>query len=356
MSDGLQLSLAFAIALIATLALVPLVRLVALRTRFVDVPGGYKAHSRVTPYLGGAAVVTAVGLALLVSGAVTSRYAALFVWAFVLFVVGTVDDKRNLNPGIRMAIEATAGAALWNYGLGWNVFDSEVLNIALTIVWVIGLVNAFNLMDNMDGACATVAGMSATGVAAVGALYGDIALAVIGVSVAGACLGFLRYNLAKPARIFLGDGGSMPIGLIIAGAVMAAPGTQVSGWSAILALAPMVGLPILDTTLVVISRRRGRRPLLEGARDHLTHRMRTAFGGSTRLVALFLAMAQGLLCLIALGLASIGSVLVAAAAVLYVGGLGVAIWALETERVPQLTFESANTLPATSVTPENSAA
>src|SRR4051794_12125546 len=302
---------------------------VALRFDFVDRPGGYKGHSRSTPYLGGTAVLGAVAMALFVSGAATSRFAALFVWAFVLFVVGTIDDKRNLNPLTRLVIEIVAAAALWNYGLGWAVFDSDVLNIALTVVWVVGLVNAFNLMDNMDGAASTVAGVSAAGIAALGAVYGDTTLALIGVSIAGGCLGFLRYNLAKPAKIFLGDGGSMPIGFVVAGAVMAAPGTQGFGWSAILALAPMVGLPILDTTLVVISRRRGGRPVLSGGRDHLTHRLR-AMLGSGRAVVVALATVQTALCLSAVGLSQLSVAFVIVAAALFAVAGAFTIFVLET--------------------------
>jgi UDP-GlcNAc:undecaprenyl-phosphate/decaprenyl-phosphate GlcNAc-1-phosphate transferase len=352
--EELRLAGAFGLSLIGALVLVPVAMRVALRTDFVDVPGGYKGHARITPYLGGAALVVAVAIALFVFGAATSRFAALFVWAVVLFVVGTVDDKRNLNPFTRLVIEVVAAGALWNYGLGWAVFGSDILNIGLTIFWVVGLVNAFNLMDNMDGAASTVAGVSAAGVAALGVMYNDMALAVIGVSLAGACLGFLRYNLAKPARIFLGDGGSMPIGFIVAGAVMAAPGTQDFGWSAVLALSPMVGLPILDTTLVVISRRRGGRPILMGGRDHLTHRLK-AMVGSGRLVVFSLATVQAVLCMIAVGLSQLGAPLIVAGSVAFaVLGAGT-IFILETPGRGRLAIV-ARALPADSASPEQSAA
>jgi UDP-GlcNAc:undecaprenyl-phosphate/decaprenyl-phosphate GlcNAc-1-phosphate transferase len=350
--DGLELAGAFALSLVAVLVLIPIAMRIALRTGFVDVPGGYKGHGQPTPYLGGLAVVTAVGVALLVSGAASSRFAALFVWAFVLFVVGTVDDKRNLNPLPRLVIEVVAAAALWNYGLGWAVFGNDVLDMALTVLWVVGLVNAFNLMDNMDGAASTVAGVSAAGVAALGVLYQDTALAITGVAVTGACLGFLRYNLARPARIFLGDGGSMPIGFIIAGAVMAAPGTQSSGWSAFLAMAPMVGLPILDTTLVVVSRRRGGRPVLSGGRDHLTHRLR-AMLGSVRGVVIALALVQGGLCTLALGVSQLGTTFAILAAGVFAGAGAFAIFVLETPGRGRLEAVS-RALPADSVTPEKS--
>jgi UDP-GlcNAc:undecaprenyl-phosphate GlcNAc-1-phosphate transferase len=210
-------------------------------------------------------------------------------------------------------------------------------------------------MDNMDGATSSVAGVSATGVAALGVVYNDAALALIGVSLAGACLGFLRYNLAKPARIFLGDGGSMPIGFMIAGAVMASPGAQHFGWSALLALAPMVGLPILDTTLVVISRRRGGRPVLSGGRDHLTHRLRAMLGGSVRAVVVSLAAGQAVLCCAALAVSQLGTtVAVAAAAALAAAG-GFAIFVLETPGRGRLETV-ARAFPADTTAPENTVA
>jgi UDP-GlcNAc:undecaprenyl-phosphate/decaprenyl-phosphate GlcNAc-1-phosphate transferase len=352
--DQLQLAGTFAFALVAALVLVPFARRIALRTDFVDVPGGYKGHARTTPYLGGMALVVAVGLALFVSGAATSRFAALFVWAFVLFVVGTVDDKRNLSPLARLMVEIVAAAAIWHYSLGWAIFGNDLLNLALTVVWVVGLVNAFNLMDNMDGAAASVAGVSAAGTAALGVIYGDMALALIGVSLSGACLGFLRYNLARPAKIFLGDGGSMPIGFMIAGAVMAAPGAQHSGWSAILAMTPMVGLPILDTTLVVISRRRGGRPVLSGGRDHLTHRLKAVLG-SARAVVIALAAVQAALCTLALGVSQLGTTVAIVAAAAFAGAGAFAIFVLETPGRGRLETVS-RALPADSVTPENSTA
>lgn len=354
MPDELRLVLAFGLALGATLALVPVAMRLALATGLVDRPGGYKQHARTTPYLGGLAVIAAISLALVTFGVFDTRFGALLIWALVLLAVGTLDDKRSLNPSVRLAIEAVAAYALWHYGLGWAIFDSEVLNVALTIVWVVGLVNAFNLMDNMDGAASTVAGVSAAGLAALGVIHGDIALALIGVAIAGACLGFLRFNLAKPARVFLGDGGSMPIGFIVAGAVMAAPGTSAVGWSAVLAMVPIVGLPILDTTLVVISRRRGGRPVLSGGRDHLTHRLR-AMLGSPRIVAATLAVTQLMLCAAVVGLSQIHHVAGAVAGGCFVLAGAFSIYVLETPGRGRLA-KVERFLPAQPAAPEHSAA
>jgi UDP-GlcNAc:undecaprenyl-phosphate GlcNAc-1-phosphate transferase len=327
--EALRLGGSFLLSLVAAGLLVPLAIRLAVRTGFMDVPASYKGHLHATPYLGGLAVVAAISASILTFGVDTSRYGALLIWALVLVVVGTVDDKRNLSPYPRLLIEVGAATALWHYGLGWGQFGSPALDLLMTIIWVVGMVNAFNLMDNMDGASSSVAGISALGVAAVAVIGGDVALAVIVLAVAGACAGFLPFNLSAPSRIFLGDGGSMPLGFVLAGAVMAVPVTSGLGVATLLAVAPLVGLPILDTTLVTISRRRGGRPLLSGGRDHLTHRLRVLLGGSPRLVALALASAQAGLCITGVLLTQAPVTWVVVLGIAYVGAAATVIYTLE---------------------------
>jgi UDP-GlcNAc:undecaprenyl-phosphate GlcNAc-1-phosphate transferase len=191
------------------------------------------------------------------------------------------------------------------------------VDLAVTLLWVVGLTNAFNLMDNMDGAAGTVGAVSAAGAGALATANGDPALGAIAFALAGACAGFLRFNLARPSRIFLGDAGSMPVGLVVAATIMASPEGSL-GWAGLLALAPLAGLPIFDTTLVVISRSRRGLAVLSGARDHLTHRLLEPLG-SARAVAAVLAAAQGLLCLLALGLEALPSEQLTFAAAGYLG-------------------------------------
>jgi UDP-GlcNAc:undecaprenyl-phosphate GlcNAc-1-phosphate transferase len=354
LSDGVRLAGSVGLSLVTALVVVPLVIRLALRTGFVDRPGGYKRHARATPYLGGVAVALAVAASVLVFGVATSRFAPILIWAAVLFVVGTVDDKRNLSPYARLAIEAFAGIALWHYGLNWNVFDNNIANLFLTVFWVVGLVNAFNLMDNMDGAAATVGAVCATGAAIAAIIGGDVALAVIVLAVAGACVGFLRYNLAKPARQFLGDGGSMPLGFVVAAVVMVEPNSYELGWAAIFAAAPLVGLPILDTTLVVLSRRRAGRPILSGARDHLTHRLAYVVG-SPRAVAVVLAATQIMLCAAAISASHLPRALVALSGAVFLVAGAYAIYVLETPGRGRLSA-AVDAVASTSVAPERSTA
>ena len=123
-----------------------------------------------------------------------------------------------------MLAEFAAAFALWQADLGWLLFDESVLNLALTTLWVVGLVNAFNLMDNLDGAAGTVGGVSAAGVGVLAATQGETAIAAMAFALAGACAGFLRFNLARPSRVFLGDGGSMPMGFLLAAGADGHPG------------------------------------------------------------------------------------------------------------------------------------
>ena len=312
--------LAFALAAILVLALTPLAARAAVRTGFMDHPVGYKEHGRATPYLGGAAVMMAFLVPAVLWGGLSGRFLAVGLGAAALWIVGTIDDRVNLSPWPRVAVEALAGAGLWIGDLGWTVFPSEVLNLLLTVLWVVAVVNAFNLMDNLDGASGTVAAAVAAGIGAFALGHDDPALASLAWALAGACVGFLRYNLARPSRIFLGDGGSMPIGFIAAAGAIAAPQLLDLGAGAVPSAALLVGLVILDTTLVVVSRRRRGVPLLTGGRDHLTHRL-LAMTGSPQAVAAMLATLQLALCAVALTASEAGrdAILWTAAGTLVIG-------------------------------------
>jgi UDP-GlcNAc:undecaprenyl-phosphate GlcNAc-1-phosphate transferase len=185
-------------------------------------------------------------------------------------------------------------------------FSDDVGNLVVTIAWVVAVVNAFNLMDNMDGAAGAVGAVSAAGAGVLGLIDDHVVLAALAFSVSGASLGFLRDNLSAPAaRIFLGDGGSLPLGLLIAAVVMAMPPPSRIGWPMLLVGGLLVAVPALDTSLVTISRHRRGLPVWRGGRDHLTHRLRTRLP-SARAVALVLGVAQAACCALAIGVEQSG--------------------------------------------------
>ena len=230
-----------------------------------------------------------------------TRFWPILACALALAVLGTLDDRIAVAPRYRVVAELAAAVVIWSAGLGWTFLDSGFEELLLTSVWVLGFTNAFNLMDNMDGAASTVGAACAAGIAMLALAEGDPALAAFAAALAGACLGFLRFNLRRdePARIFLGDGGSMPIGFLVAAMTMNIPDAGEIGWPVLLVGGILLGIPVLDTTLVVVSRTRRSISLLTGGRDHLTHRLYSRLR-STRRVALALASVQICLSLLAL--------------------------------------------------------
>ncbi len=297
MADAARVAASFAGAAILAAALTQIAIPLARRTDFVDHPAGYKAHGAATPYLGGAAVISAcVITSLLFAGGL-----ALLGWVLactaVLAIVGTIDDRRNIGVGIRFLVQLAAGLILWAKGIAWEPTGIDLIDLPITLLWVTGIANAFNLLDNIDGSTGTTAAVSATGIGVLALIGGSVPLAALAFALSGACIGFLFFNLTRPARIFLGDGGSVPIGFLLAAMAMLIPTSLGSG--AVLAAIPLVGVAIFDTSLVVVSRRRRGAPVLSGHRDHVTHRL-LGVTGSTRRVARWLAAVQVALCGLAL--------------------------------------------------------
>jgi UDP-GlcNAc:undecaprenyl-phosphate/decaprenyl-phosphate GlcNAc-1-phosphate transferase len=331
MRPELSIPLGALIACVVTYAVTPLAIRVARRTGFMDKPAGYKGHGNPTPYLGGSAIMVGLLVAGLCYEGAAARVGVLGACAFALWIVGTADDRLNISPLLRLGLEIALAGVLYATGNGWSALDIGPLDLLLTIVWVVGIVNAVNLMDNMDGAAATVVGISATGTGALAIVANDPTLAALCMGLAGACAGFLPRNLARPSRIFMGDGGSMPLGLLIAGASMKVASAGGLGAAGVLEASLILGLVILDTSLVVVSRRSGGRPLMTGGRDHLTHRLRNRLK-TPRAVAGSLALGQLLLCAATLGVAQAGTAaMVAFAGIVLVAGLWV-IGRLEGER------------------------
>jgi UDP-GlcNAc:undecaprenyl-phosphate GlcNAc-1-phosphate transferase len=325
-TDSLRLALAFLVACGATLLLTPLAIELARRTSFYDHPVGYKGHGRPTPYLGGIAVVAGALVAAAVFGHGADEFLPIAIGAFALLALGTIDDRHSLGPLLRLLIEVAAAGGLYAAGIGWSIFADDVPNICLTVLFVVGVVNAFNLMDNMDGATGAVAAVSGATLGMLAAAHGAPQLGAIALAFSGACMGFLRFNLASPARIFLGDGGSMPVGFTVAAVIMALPGGVHMSWAFIPVTVVLVGLPALDTTLVVVSRLRREVGVFTGGRDHLTHRLLPKVG-SARGVALVLAVSQAIVCGLGAFLFGTGDSLAAAGSVVLIL-LGVGVVAL----------------------------
>jgi UDP-GlcNAc:undecaprenyl-phosphate GlcNAc-1-phosphate transferase len=326
--DEARLIGAYVVSLTAAWLLTPVARRLAVRLAFYDHPVGYKAHPAPTAYLGGAAVMGGFCLGAIIFGQGFSRFAPILACAAGLSLLGTLDDRFAVRPSRRILGEVVAAVILWHYGLGWSFLQSGFEELILTAVWIVGFTNSFNLMDNMDGAASTVAAVCAAGLALQSATSGDVVLGALALALAGACVGFLPYNLRRgaPARIFLGDGGSMPLGFIVAAVAMNIPTEEPLGWPVLLIGGLLLAIPVLDTLLVVVSRTRRGVSLVTAGRDHLTHRLHTRLA-SPRVVAAALAVTQASVSLFAVAAGRMGRTTIIVTALTFLA-LGAAVVAL----------------------------
>jgi UDP-GlcNAc:undecaprenyl-phosphate GlcNAc-1-phosphate transferase len=281
---------AFLVPLIGALLLTPMVARLAHKYQVIDRPGGHKVHGSATPYLGGLAVGGGLMLVGVMVAGANGKLLTIVGAASVLGIVGLRDDVRSVSPWWRLGFEAAAGVALWTVGVRAGVFGLAITDLPLTVLWVVAVVNAFNMIDNMDGVASAVAACSAFGIAAIAALNGDFLVAALALSVSGAAVGFLRENF-PPASIFLGDAGSMFLGFMIAALTLMLDLPVGDAPPRAFSTVLLAAVPLFDLTLVMIARAMGRRPLMAGGTDHTTHRLRQG-GAPDRGVLLRLAGVQ----------------------------------------------------------------
>jgi UDP-GlcNAc:undecaprenyl-phosphate GlcNAc-1-phosphate transferase len=238
----------------------------------LDHPAQKKHHERVTPYLGGLAAAVPLVAAGGVAAGAEGQLITVLLGGVALTIVGLVDDQRNVPMSAKLVVEMAAGIGLWLSGIGAGLFGNPALDMALTVVWVVAITNAINLLDNMDGLAAGVTAISALTFFVISAQAGHYLVGSLSLAVAGAALGFLRYNF-PPARIFLGDAGTLLFGFLLAALGLKLDLLGENGFirSAIPILA--LGVPIFDMLVVVVTRAREGRPIYVGSTDHTSHRL-----------------------------------------------------------------------------------
>jgi UDP-GlcNAc:undecaprenyl-phosphate GlcNAc-1-phosphate transferase len=256
----------------------PLRRLVVAR------PGGDRWHAVETPLLGGPGIFAGVlaGLsAAVAAGAVdaTGQLYGIVGGCALLFLLGLVDDVRGLGPATKLAGQLAAVVIVLASGLKVEAVNQEVLATAIAVLWLVGMTNAINFLDNMDGLAATLAAV-ACGLFAIDAVsaHPSRLVLVLALSVACACLGFLPFNLRRRRRVFMGDSGSQVLGFALGSlAILSTWKAAAPSLAAVLLPVLVLAIPILDTTLVTVMRLRERRPVYAGGRDHTSHRL--VYGG-----------------------------------------------------------------------------
>lgn len=285
--SALEAGALFVSAMAGAAALAPLAIRLARHLGLIDRPASHKFHRHPTPYLGGLAIAGSV-LAIVVAGSFSERVrvetVAIVLGAAAVSAIGLIDDWRTVRPLLRLAVQSLAALGLWMAGIRLGPTDVMVLDLLVTVLAVVTITNAVNLLDNMDGL--------STGTVAIVAFFSFVAaswegqylVATMAIVLSGACLGFLPYNFS-PARIFLGDAGTLFMGFLVAAILIK---VDLAGYPLVTRLAVpilILAVPLFDTALVVVSRARGGRPIFRGGTDHSSHRL-VALGTSPRQAAI----------------------------------------------------------------------
>ena len=275
--------LTFSIALATTFILTVPVRRLALQWGIVDQPNARKLHDAPMPLLGGLAIYCGTVLAIMFSldGQPRGQILGILAAATLLLVTGTLDDRGLLHHQVKLFVAMPfAAATLVALGVRFHIV-SEVLpgpagrnaDVALTLFWVVGITAAFSILDHMDGLVSGVAAIASFFFTLLAILNRQVLVATLGAAVFGASLGFLRWNF-KPARIFMGDGGAMFLGFMLATLGLKLRLAQMPQAIAWMIPVFVLAVPIFDTTLVSISRSlRGLIPFASPGKDHSAHRL-----------------------------------------------------------------------------------
>jgi UDP-GlcNAc:undecaprenyl-phosphate/decaprenyl-phosphate GlcNAc-1-phosphate transferase len=248
----------------------------------VAAPRADRWHTKSTPLLGGsgflAGLLVAAGISLAAGLIPASReLGGILAGCALLYLAGLLDDVFRLSPIAKIAAQLAAAALVLVSGVRVEIVSNGILATALGAFWIVGMTNAFNLLDNMDGLAATLAAI-ACGFFAIDAftVHPNDLIATLSLGLFFACCGFLPYNLRlnRPAAVFMGDSGSQLLGFAVAAFGLASSWT-VAGSTVATLLLPLIVLavPILDTTLVTVVRLIEGRPLTQGGRDHTSHRL-----------------------------------------------------------------------------------
>jgi UDP-GlcNAc:undecaprenyl-phosphate/decaprenyl-phosphate GlcNAc-1-phosphate transferase len=319
--------LAFFVALFASLMLAVPVRALALRVGMVDLPGPRKVHLQPIPLLGGLAIYGGVllGVYSLFQGEARAQIGGILAGATLIAAVGILDDRGWLHHQVKLFIgmPLAAGILLLS-GIHAQVFSvlfggriGEVLDAVLSVVWVVGITASFSILDHMDGLCAGIAAMASIFFAMLAYLNGQTLVSVLAAAVLGAAAGFLRWNF-KPAKIFMGDGGAMFLGFLMATLGLKLRLEHSNHFASWLAPVLVLGATIFDTTLVTISRsRRGLLPFATPGKDHAAHRLANLKLGqrSAVLVMYLIGAISGSLAILASYLPTTRTILLAVAVI-----------------------------------------
>lgn len=263
-------------SIIITLVITPIAIKMAIRFQLIDQPNSspHKIHQHPIPKASGLAIgLTIVSLNLLSGNAQSNVIRAILLSSIVIFLFGLWDDTHKLSPQWKLVGQILGTAILISQGIYIRMLGSMlILNLALTFIWVIGITNAFNLVDSMDGLVVGLAAIASAFFMLVTVDAGQTSLSLLSAIILGSSIGMMYFN-ALPARTFLGDSGAQFLGFVLAALAIAytPPGLpQPSSWFVPILL---LSVPIFDTSLVTMSRLKQRKAVYQAGLDHTYHRL-----------------------------------------------------------------------------------
>ncbi|MCI5686910.1 MAG: undecaprenyl/decaprenyl-phosphate alpha-N-acetylglucosaminyl 1-phosphate transferase [Emergencia sp.] len=284
---------AFALALLFT----PVAIKIAPKIGAIDVPkDGRRMHTKAMPRFGGLAIFAGTIGSLAIYAGDNEKIIPVLIGGTMIYILGVVDDLKNLNAKVKFGGQLLVAILMYYMGLRikfiTNYFGEgalhfgEVVCFIVTVLWIVGITNTINLIDGLDGLAAGNASISALCIAYVAYIHGDqygmmiVCLAML--ALAGGCLGFLPFNFF-PAKIFMGDGGSLFLGFMIAALSVVGP-LKRSTIIAVVVPVVVLGIPIFDTFFAILRRVVNKRPIMEADKGHLHHRLMASGYGQRRAV------------------------------------------------------------------------
>ncbi len=271
--------LALVVAFVASILLTPLVKRLAYRLGAVDKPNYRKVHDHVMPRLGGLAIFVAFLIGVVILRPMDESMIAILIGSFVIIVTGVLDDMYEISPKAKLLGQTLAAAIVIFFGdiqiefinlpFGGEL-NFGYLSIPLTLIWIIGITNAINLIDGLDGLAAGVSTIALLTLAAMAAIMGNVFVLAIALLLAASSSGFLFYNF-HPAKIFMGDTGSLFLGFMIS--VLALLGFKNVAFVSLVIPIIMLGVPISDTFFAIVRRLLNKQPPFSPDKSHLHHRL-----------------------------------------------------------------------------------
>jgi UDP-GlcNAc:undecaprenyl-phosphate GlcNAc-1-phosphate transferase len=305
-----QYFLLFASAYALVGFLTPLVRSFAISKDILDIPNSsHKSHSKPIPYLGGVAIILGIVIVTYVALLFSNKSISIF-WlatsiiapATLMGLIGLWDDVKSLHPFPRFIAQTISGIGVAFVLILTNNFGtptgSILIDVLITVLWIVGICNSINFFDNIDGGAAGTVAISAVALTYIAISNGQTFIGALSIVVAGASFGFLIWN-KSPARIYMGDAGALFLGVLIATLTIRLKPNTNSIISSFAIPIFLLGAPILDTSVAVISRLRRKVSVFKGGKDHLSHRLIRS-GISRKNSVIFLWLISAVFCSLAI--------------------------------------------------------